>query len=119
MATEGDSFSGHFHIGYDDGAAIFKAYVHDPRRNAWVPAEASPSLERLFQICKQRGLTSFDGLSQSAIERIHKWLVLERPVLQYVEGLWEGSELSKRGPIGFRPRVEEGAGDGAPETDSR
>ena len=103
MTIEKGELAGHFHVGYDESNGIFEAYVHDLARDVWVPGEVSRSLEQLFEKCKQRGLVHFDGLTREAVNKIHRWLVVDRPTLEYVEGLWGGPGPSHRGPIGFRP----------------
>lgn len=105
MTSQAGDLAGHFHVGYDEDRAIFIAHVYasDSDRDVWRPAEVSPSLEELLKKCKQRGLIHFDGLTQTAIDEIHRWLVVDRPTLQYVEGLWGTPGPSERGPIGFRP----------------
>lgn len=109
MSTNENDFAGHFHVGYNENHDLFEAYVHNPDRNTWVLREVSSSLEDLLQLCRQGGLTTFDGLNPKAVERIYQWLVVERPALEYVESMWQGSgnPPSSRGPIGFRTRVME------------
>ena len=105
MTTEEGELAGRFYVGYDEDRAIFKAYVHAsiPGRDVWHLAEVSRSLEELLNKCRQRGLVTFDGLTPPAINEIHRWLVVDRPTLEYVEGIWGGTGPSERGPIGFRP----------------
>ena len=105
-AAEGDP-TGHFYVGYDEGNAIFKAYISAPDRDAWVLAEVSRSLEDLLKTCRQRGLVNFAGLTPAAINRIHRWLVVERPALEYVERAWGDKGPSERGPIGFRLPIDD------------
>ena len=112
MDANKDDFKGHFHIGYDDSRAMFKAYAHSKHSGNWHPAALSHSLEELLQECRERGLTVLDGLTPSAIECIHQWMVIDRPTMQYVEGLWGGDgQLSAKGPmknpIGFRSETME------------
>ncbi len=112
MTTTSGGSSGRFHVGYDERSERFKAYAHKPDRDVWTLVEESYSLEELLQKCKNRGLTVFDGLDQAAIDLIHHWLVVDRPAIQFVESLWEGSgSASKKGPMGFRPTLEEIADD--------
>lgn len=103
MTIEEGDLAGHFYVDYDEGAAIFKACVHVSDRGVWHPAEVSRSLEELLKECRERGLVNFDGLTPAAVNKIHRWLVVDRPTLEYVEGLWGGSGPSERGPMGFRP----------------
>ena len=106
-AEEGDR-AGHFHIGYDEDNAIFGAYVSASDRDVWKKAEVSRSLEDLLKKCRQRGLVNFDGLTPTAANRIHRWLVVDRPALEYVEDAWGDKGPSERGPIGFRlPIIDE------------
>ena len=100
MTTEED-LAGHFFLVYDERTDIFKAYMSDSTHR--LPVEISRSLEDLLEKCKQRDLVHFDGMDQAAINRIHRWLVVERPALQYVEQCWGSIGPSERGPIGFRP----------------
>ena len=104
MTTEEGDVAGHFYVGYDEDQAIFEAYVHAsiPGRDVWHLAEVSRSLEELLKDCRERGLVNFDGLTPAAINKIHRWLVVDRPTLQYVEGIWGDTGPSERGPIGFR-----------------
>ena len=105
MTTEEGDLAGHFQVGYDEDGAVFEAYVpaSTSARDGWELAEVSRSLEDLFEKCRQRGLVNFAGLTPAAINKIHRWLVVERPALEYVEGCWGSSGPSERGPIGFRP----------------
>ena len=105
MATEERELAGHFHLGYDERECIFEAYVSESNsaHDSWMLAEVSRSLEELLEKCRQRGLVHFDGMNQAAINRIHRWMVVERPALEYVEECWGSVGPSKRGPIGFRP----------------
>ena len=103
MTPEERDFTGHFHVGYDEEHGTFEAYVYDIDRDRWVLGEVSRSLEQLLEKCRQRGLEHFDGLNRAAVDRIHRWIVIDRPTLEYVEGLWGGPGPSQRGPLGFRP----------------
>lgn len=106
MTTEEGDVAGHFHVGYDEDQAIFEAYVHSSTsgRDVWHLAEVSRSLEELLKKCRERGLVHFDGMTREAVNEVHQWLVVTRPTLEYVEGLWGSPGPSERGPMGFRPR---------------
>ena len=94
-----------FWIGYNDDEALFKAYVEVSGDGRIMATEVSRSLEDLLEKCEQNESTeTLAGLDRSAIERVHMWLNVERPAIQFVESLWNGSgNPSSRGPIGFRP----------------
>ena len=102
MTENSDERAGHFYIGLDDD--VFSAYVpSELRNNSWMRAEQSASLSDLLEKCRQRGLTTFDGLTEEAASEIHRWLTVTQPALKYVEGFWNGDTTSQsdRGPIGF------------------
>ena len=95
---------GDFYVHYDPEPGHFQAYAWRRERNVWVLVEVSYSLDDLLQKCKKSGLTTFDGLTDAAVIRIHQWLVRDRPTVEYVEGLWDGpnSSQSSKGPMGFQ-----------------
>jgi hypothetical protein len=65
-------------------------------------------LEELLRKCKDAGFNHLEGLSDEAINVIYDWLVKAKPVLDYVEGLWQGESSARRG-IGFQlPKRLEG-----------
>ena len=66
--------------------------------------EVSYSLAKLLETCRERGL-QYDGMNRSAIDAVHRWLLVERPAIDFVENIWEESASTKRGPIAFRPRT--------------
>ena len=105
MTPEVGDLVGHFHVGYDESNSIFEAYVRvsTSAQDDVMLTAASRSLETLLKKCRQQGLVNFDGLTPEAVNKIHRWLVVERPAYDYVAGIWGGSSLSDRGPIGFRP----------------
>ena len=101
-----ENLAGRFFVGFDKDAGLFKAYVYVPDRSTWLPTEDSHSLEELLSTCRERGLV-FDGLNKGAAEYIHHWMVVERPTFEFVKDLWEGMGQTKRGPVGFRPKITE------------
>ena len=106
MTTEERDLDGHFYLGYDESAGIFEAHI--PASNSasagGTLAEVSRSLEELLKMCRERGLVHFAGMTPAAINKIHRWLVVERPALMYVEESWGSSGPSEKGPMGFRPQ---------------
>ena len=88
-----------FYIAYKDG--LFKAYEYIESRGVYTLSEVDYGLEELLQKCKDAGLNHLDGLSDEAIDVIYDWLIKTKPVLDYVETLWQG-ESSARREIGFR-----------------
>ena len=101
-----ENLAGRFDVGFDENLGLFKAYVHNPDRHNWAVTEVSHSLEELLSTCRERGLV-FDGLNKGAAEYIHHWMVVERPTFEFVKDLWEGMGQTKRGPVGFRPKITE------------
>ena len=95
-----------FHVTYEDG--FFKAYAYNASRGAYTLREVDYGLEELLRKCKDAGFNHLDGLSDEAINVIHEWLIKAKPVLEYVEGLWQG-ESSARRKIGFRLTKQEEA----------
>ena len=94
-----------FWIGYSEEEALFIAYIQETSDGPLRRTKVSRSLADLLRQCEQSEFTeTLVGTYGSAIiERIHRWLNVERPALEYIEDLWEGSgNPSKRGPIGFR-----------------
>lgn len=93
-----------FWIGYSDDESLFIAYVEETSGGPLMRAEVSGSLADLLQKCEQNEFTeTFVGAyGRDIIERIHWWLNVERPALEYLGDLWKGSgNPSTQGPIGF------------------
>ena len=88
-----------FYIAYKGG--LFKAYAYNEGRGTYTLREVDYGLEELLRKCKDAGFNHLDGLSDEAIDVIYEWLIKAKPVLDYVEGLWQG-ESSARRSIGFR-----------------
>ncbi len=95
-----------FHVTYKDG--FFKAYAYNADKGTYTLREVDYGLEELLRKCKDAGFNHLDGLSSEAIDVVYEWLIKAKPVLDYVEGLWEG-ESSARRKIGFRITKQEEA----------
>ena len=95
-----------FHVTYEDG--FFKAYAYNAGRGTYTLREVDYGLEELLWKCKDAGFNHLDGLSEEAIDVVYEWLIKAKPVLDYVEGLWQG-ESSARRKIGFRITKQEEA----------
>ena len=95
-----------FHVTYKDG--YFKAYAYNASRGTYTLREVDRGLEELLRKCKDAGFNHLEALTDEAIDEIYEWLIKAKPVLDYVEGLWQG-ESSARSRIGFRLSKQEEA----------
>ena len=105
MDIDKTDLKGHFYIGYEDENAMFQAFSYNESTDKWHLAEVSYSLDGILQKCRERGFTTFHGLTVPAIDFIYRWLTFDYPTLQHVEGLWGGEgRPSQTGParLGFR-----------------
>ena len=102
--TTGNDYEGRFYVDYDPKPNYFEAYAWSRERIVWSLVEVSDALEDLLQKCKKSGFTTFDGLTNAAVIRIHQWLVRDKPTVEYVESLLDGpnSGQSSKCPIGFQ-----------------
>ena len=106
MNTAQENLAGRFDVEFDENFGLFKARVYNSDRDNWAVTEVSHSLEELLSKCRERGL-DFGRLTEDAVEYIHHWMVVERPTFEFVKDLWEGMGQTKRGPVGFRPKITE------------
>ena len=91
-----------FYISYSYKDGLFKAYAYSETRDAYTLREIGHGLEELLRKCKNAGFNHLEGISDEAIDVIYGWLIKAEPVLDYVEGLWEGESSARRG-MGYRP----------------
>ena len=98
----GSKRTGEFVLKYESDLFIALAEGEDGRLRK---AHVDTSLHVLLEKCKEDGLELI-GVRDSATERIHRWLVMERPVDEYLARLFGVPNPSERGPIkrefGFR-----------------
>ena len=95
-----------FYVTYKDG--FFKAFAYNADRGVYTLREVDRGLEELLRKCKDAGFNHLEALTNEAIDVVYEWLIKAKPVMDYVEGLWEG-ESSARGRIGFRLSKQEEA----------
>jgi hypothetical protein len=104
-----------FHVSYKDG--YFKAYAYNASRGTYTLREVDHELEELLRKCKDAGFNHLESLSDEAIDVIYEWLIKAKPVLDYVEGIWQGKSSASR-KIGFlRPGHVEAAAKAAQRAD--
>ena len=105
MAASRENPDNRFSVHYQVDTGWFEAYVYVHDSAMWEPTEASRSLGDLLDSCRDRGL-KFTGMDRSAIDFVHRWLTVDRPVLEFVESMWMKRIAPDRGPMGFNPRTQ-------------
>ena len=98
--TETNESGRRFYVTHDESDG-FRAYAEETDRRVWVMTERSHSLEVLLMRCKQRGLI-FDGMNDSAIQMVYRWMTVDRQVLEEVERIYENIGSTRGDTIGFR-----------------
>lgn len=91
----GSKRTGGFVLDYESDLFIALAEGED---GVFRKAHVDTSLHGLLEKCKEDALELI-GTSDSATERIHRWLVMERPVDGYLARLFEVPNPSERGPV--------------------
>ena len=98
LIPQGTGRSRNFTIGFEEGKECFTAWA-EGTDGIYRRAAMSASLQGLLTQCREKGLEHFEGVDDSAIDRIYQWLTVERPVLEYIYAHWaEGSNPSEYGP---------------------
>ena len=92
-----------FKIDYKHG--LFEALTPDDD-GIYAAQEAARGLQQLLLQCKNAGLTHLNGVTNEAVDHIHELLVKTKPVLEFVESLWDGESSASR-TIGFHPPERE------------
>ena len=97
--------TGRFVIEYDPHDETFIAEA-EGADGIYRKAEVAYSLDELMRKCASAGLTELEGLSDAATNRVYRWLTVERPVDEYMSGLWGSYSGASKGPqkrrFGFR-----------------
>ena len=101
MTSESKGRTGRFYVSYEEDSGLFSAMA-EGSDSVLRRAAVSRSLQGLLRECEELGLEHLEGLTDSAIERIYRWMTVERPAIDYVAGLWGGSSSTVQGP-GERP----------------